>query len=157
VYGGTLYFQSNVAGRRSATSVAYSTTLHHFWRFRHDPATDRIFFETSVDGATWATQRTVGRQITLASLRLELNVGKPKSTRQPGAAIFDNFRLEPNNPSIANGTFRVEAESGSLTSPMTILTVGQAFGSQYVSPSFTDSGNATFKVNIATAGNYIFY
>src|SRR5262249_42205206 len=63
VESGRLYFAQVVAAVRSETSVAFSATTHHFWRIRHDGPTDTIRFETSSDGATWTTQRSLARQL----------------------------------------------------------------------------------------------
>lgn len=62
VENGNLYFQFKVNGGASGSmSVAYNLAQHRFWRFRHDPTADQILFETSGDGSTWVTQRSVAR------------------------------------------------------------------------------------------------
>jgi hypothetical protein len=41
----------------SATAVTYSSTSHQWWQLRHDGTA--VYWETSADGSTWTTQRTL--------------------------------------------------------------------------------------------------
>ncbi|MBA2734038.1 MAG: hypothetical protein H0U54_14305, partial [Acidobacteria bacterium] len=97
VEDGTLYFQSRVNGAKVSSSVGYNPAQHRFWRFKHDKAQNMILLETSADGATWATQYTVARQIAINALRGEIYAGTFAAVSAPGKAIFDNLRLESNN------------------------------------------------------------
>ena len=90
---GQLYFQQKVAGTKTSTNVTFNAVLHHFWRFRHDPSTDSMVFETSPDGTSWTAQRTVVRAIPITALRFELDAGTGNPEASPGFAIFDDFQM----------------------------------------------------------------
>lgn len=99
ISGGQLYFQEVTNGNLtsgSLTSISFSPTQHGFLRLRHDPASGRVVFETSGDGATWTVRRTVATTFSLSSLRVTLIAGTLASTGAPGKAIFDNFQLQSN-------------------------------------------------------------
>lgn len=51
----------------------------------------------------------------------------------------------------------MEAESGSLVSPMTIGSDANAFSGQYVTTPTTDSGSDTITFNAPSAGNYVIW
>jgi hypothetical protein len=90
-----------MTGIRSTSSVTFNATQHRFWRIRHDQSTDSILFETSTNGQAWTVRRTVARQLPITSLRAEISAGTWQAVGAPGTAIFDNFRLESNNPTQA--------------------------------------------------------
>jgi hypothetical protein len=99
VSGGKLYFQEVIDGNvtyGSFTGISFSPTQHGFWRLRHDPASGRVIFETSSNGATWTVRRTVATTFSLSSLRVSLMAGTFAATSSPGKAIFDNFQLQSN-------------------------------------------------------------
>jgi hypothetical protein len=91
--GGRLYLQSKAAGRKNSTDVPFSLTRHRFWRLRHEAAENKILWETSGDGQTWVTLRSLTPQIPLTSLRVYLGAGTYQNETNPGTAAFDNFRL----------------------------------------------------------------
>jgi DNA-binding beta-propeller fold protein YncE len=91
---GKLYFTQVVAGVRTEVSVSYSPSTHRFWRIRHDAASDTILFQTSSNGQSWTTWRTVPRQLALTAMKVELSAGTWKSVSAPGKAIFDNLAVE---------------------------------------------------------------
>lgn len=91
---GQMFFKTKIAGVENyPTPIPYDSVQHHFWRFRHDPATDQIKFETSADGVTWTVQRSVQRQVTITALRVELDAGTYAAEWNMGSSIFDNFQL----------------------------------------------------------------
>ena len=94
--GSTLYLESRIAGTTTSTTVTYSATLHRFLRIRHNTATDSIVLETSSDGVTWTSQRSVARQFPITAVRVELVAGTSDPIASPGTALFDNFGLQPN-------------------------------------------------------------
>lgn len=91
-----LNFQTRVAGMEVSTSVTFDANEHGFWRLRHELSSDRLFFETSGDGATWTEQRSVPRQFPITGLTVELNAGTTSSVASPGKAVFEEFRMEAN-------------------------------------------------------------
>lgn len=92
---GVLYLQQSVAGVTSgAAPLAYDSTQHRHWRIRHDLLTDLLYWETSGDGVMWVTRHSAARQNSITSLRAELYVRTWRLEQSPGAAEFDNFKLE---------------------------------------------------------------
>jgi hypothetical protein len=70
-----------------------------YWRFRHNSDTDTVSFDTSADGATWTTRKTVPVRFPIHSLWAFMGVGTGDTTNAaPGTATFDNFRLERYRP-----------------------------------------------------------
>jgi hypothetical protein len=90
---GQLYFQSEVKGVKTTTNIAYSSTSHRFWRFRHDVAKDQVVFETSGDGVAWTARRSVPRSIPITAVRFELSAGTFNYNDNTSPAFFDNFLL----------------------------------------------------------------
>ena len=92
VSGALLFFQEKSNGVLTQTSIAFDPSNHHFWRFRHDPVTDTIVFETSPNGVTnWNDRRTVVRHVVLTTARIELGGGTSHTVAGPAKSIFDNF------------------------------------------------------------------
>ncbi|HEX8128204.1 MAG TPA: S8 family peptidase, partial [Pyrinomonadaceae bacterium] len=94
--GGNLLFQTAVAGAMTRTYIPYNATQHRFWRFRHNRTLDTVNWETSPDGVTWTTQRTVTRQFSITNLQTQLQSGKYTATTYGGTAIYDNLWHEAN-------------------------------------------------------------
>jgi subtilisin family serine protease len=94
--GGNLLFQTAVNGAMTRTYIPYSPTQHRFWRFRHNPTTDEVFWETSADGVTWTAQRAVVRAFPITNLQTQLQAGKYTATTPGGTTIYDNLWHEPN-------------------------------------------------------------
>ncbi|HEX8131550.1 MAG TPA: S8 family peptidase [Pyrinomonadaceae bacterium] len=70
-----------------------------YWRFRHNSDTNTINFDTSTDGVTWTTRKTVPVRFPIHSLWAFFGVGTGDTTNTaPGTAIFDNFRFERYRP-----------------------------------------------------------
>ncbi|MBV9209500.1 MAG: hypothetical protein JOZ52_02660 [Acidobacteria bacterium] len=115
VENGQLRFEQVVNGSRTSTVIAYSSTQHRFWRIRHDPTADAIVFETSPDGQTWTAQRTVARQLAITVMRAEISAGTWQALAAPGTAVFDNFKLEPNNTALVAPPLVASARQLALT------------------------------------------
>lgn len=92
--GGILRFQDTVAGVKNTGSLTYNATQHQYWRIRHDTTSNTINFETSADGISWTTQRTITTNLSLTAMQFELDAGTFESVSAPGTAIFDNFHFE---------------------------------------------------------------
>ncbi|HJR07116.1 MAG TPA: S8 family peptidase [Pyrinomonadaceae bacterium] len=70
-----------------------------FWRFRHDSDANTVSFETSMDGTTWATRKTIAASFPLHSVTASIGAGAwGTGNGAPGTAAFDNFRLERYKP-----------------------------------------------------------
>jgi hypothetical protein len=96
---GALKFEKKVSNSKTVLgSVTYSATSHAFWRIRHCAAGDQILFETAPGNGgvpgTWTLHHSVGRELTITSVKMELKAGTWQSeANAPGTVVFDNFRL----------------------------------------------------------------
>lgn len=93
--GGNLIFQLHQGGV-SQTSIIYDPVQHRFWRFRHDPATDHLVWETSPNHVVWTARRSIARPWSLTSEIVNLYSGTWAVYATPGTAIYDNLRVEQN-------------------------------------------------------------
>jgi hypothetical protein len=95
---GALYCDATVNGVTDRTSLNWDAGMR-FWRFRHDIDANTVNFETSADGVTWTTRKTVTAAFALSSLQASIGSGANGATNPtPGMAVFDNFRLERYRP-----------------------------------------------------------
>jgi hypothetical protein len=136
--GSLLYFTQVVAGvtTESVTtenSVPYSAVDHRFWRIRHIQSTDSVVFETSADGQIWTMRNTFPRGLSVKALKLEIGAGTYQSERDPGTAIFDNFRVE------------ARPTSATITAPETV--------SAPTKPTGPTSGNTGTTYTYSTGGS----
>ena len=94
---GLLYMEQYVNGTATgATPITYSSTQHRYWRIRHDPFSDTIYWETSADNSTWTVRHWASRQLNITSLSADLYARTWQAESSPGAAVFDNFNFESN-------------------------------------------------------------
>jgi hypothetical protein len=93
VRGSLLYFQEKFNGVLTQTRIAFDADHHRFLRFRHDPVTDHISFETSPDGLKWNDRWAVTRDVLLTSVRIELAAGASPNVVASEPVIFDNLVL----------------------------------------------------------------
>jgi subtilisin family serine protease len=102
VSSGTLLFQQSVGGVVTNSSLAYNATQHRFWRFRHNRADDTVNWETSPDGVTWTTHRSIVTPFPITNLQVVLTGQKATATSPNDTVVFDNLWQEPNpTPSVA--------------------------------------------------------
>jgi subtilisin family serine protease/regulation of enolase protein 1 (concanavalin A-like superfamily) len=102
------YFALNASNNLLASNVwvngvrDYSVVnwnQHSFWRLRHDADANTVNFESSPDGVTWTTLKTVVAPFPLDSLKASLVSGAwGTGNAAPGTAVYDNFRLERYRP-----------------------------------------------------------
>jgi Tol biopolymer transport system component len=90
-----LIFQVRVGGNLTSISIPYDSNLHRFMRFRHEPPTNSIVFETSPDNVNFTVRHSVVLQKSVSALTAELSAGTSTATN-PGTAVFDNFNLVTN-------------------------------------------------------------
>jgi hypothetical protein len=96
--GGWYYYDASVNGVNDRTLLPFDASIR-FWRFRHDVDANTVSFETSADGATWTTRKTVAVNFSIHSLVASMGAGAIGTTNAaPGIAIFDNFRVERYRP-----------------------------------------------------------
>jgi hypothetical protein len=90
---------STVNGVLDRTQSTWDATIR-YWRFRHNIDANTISFDTSADGVTWTTRKTVAVGFPIHSLRAGIGAGAQGPTNAaPGVAVFDNFRIERYQPS----------------------------------------------------------
>ncbi|HEY0101812.1 MAG TPA: S8 family peptidase [Pyrinomonadaceae bacterium] len=89
---------STINGVTDRTQLAWDATIR-YWRFRHDIDANTVSFDTSADGVTWTTRKTVTPAFSLGAVRTGFGAGATGTTNAaPGTAIFDNFRVERYRP-----------------------------------------------------------
>ncbi|HEY1402782.1 MAG TPA: S8 family peptidase, partial [Pyrinomonadaceae bacterium] len=70
-----------------------------FWRYRHNIDANTVSFETSANGSTWTTLKTVAAPFALNALKARIISGAwGTGNSAPGTAIFDNFRIQRYRP-----------------------------------------------------------
>jgi hypothetical protein len=95
--GSTLYLENETNGITTRDQLAFSTALHQYWRFRHDPSANTILFETRAYNTNWTVRKSVSPPFSIVNLFVELSSGTSTALAVPGIALFDNF-------SFTNGT-----------------------------------------------------
>jgi hypothetical protein len=113
--GSTLYF---VAGG-SDTNIVYDATAHRWWRIVE--SSGNLSFDTSPDGTTWTTRRTViGHGMDLSVVRVLLGAGRNTAVGAPFYAYFDNL----NSPPVGTA-HQLAGTTGLTTTPVGALTVAR--------------------------------
>jgi alpha-tubulin suppressor-like RCC1 family protein len=97
----TIYYYKNkvrfryvIGNTVSSTSLNYNSNQHQYFRISHDASTDTINFQTSGDGVTWTTQRSVARNIKITSVRVGLSVYTAVANPSPTTVTVDDFSLQ---------------------------------------------------------------
>jgi Tol biopolymer transport system component/photosystem II stability/assembly factor-like uncharacterized protein len=90
-----LIFQVRVGGQLTSLSIPYDANAHRYMRFRHEPPTNSIVFETSPNNVDFTVRHSVVLQKSVSALTAELSAGTSSPT-DPGQAVFDNFGLVTN-------------------------------------------------------------
>ncbi|HYP01138.1 MAG TPA: S8 family peptidase, partial [Pyrinomonadaceae bacterium] len=89
---------ATINGVLDRTQLNWDATIR-YWRYRHDADAGTISFDTSADGATWTTRKTVAAGFPIHSARATFGAGASGTgNAAPGMAVFDNFRLERFRP-----------------------------------------------------------
>lgn len=89
----TIKFNRWSSGSLSTTSITYDPVAHKYIRIRHSGS--NILWETSPDGVTWTTRRSLATPWAITSMGVTLGATKDSNTGSPGIAAFDNFNLPP--------------------------------------------------------------
>ena len=98
---GIFICQAKLGGtKRTLFSSAYSPSVHHYWRIRHDQATGNVVFETAIDNpavaGSWIVRYTEpwnNAAVPPATIIFELKAGTWQAEPvAPGTVIFDNFK-----------------------------------------------------------------
>ena len=126
-----LIFQVKINGVLTSVSIPYDPVQQAFLRFRHEPATNSIVFETSpnFDYSPISFQQSVVLQKGVSALTVELSAGTPNPTN-PGQTIFDNFNLVTSTFQFSAGTYTVG--EGDLRVNLTVTRAGNTTGTAIV-------------------------
>jgi Tol biopolymer transport system component/photosystem II stability/assembly factor-like uncharacterized protein len=108
-----LIFQVRVAGQLTSLSIPYDPVQHKFMRFRHEPLTNSVVFETGPDNLNFTVRHTVPLQKGVSALTAELSAGTSTATN-PGQAVFDNFQLVTNTFQFAVTGYSVNETDGTV-------------------------------------------
>ncbi len=118
-----LILQVRVAGELTSLSIPYDPVLHRYMRFRHEPPTNSIVFETSPNNVDFTERHRVVLQKSVSALTTELSAGTSTPTT-PGQAIFDNFQLVTNTFQFSATNFTVG--EGDVSTQITVTRSGSA-------------------------------
>lgn len=91
ISAGKLFFQSEMMGATTGSSISFDPVQHKHLRFRHDALADQIVWETSPEGATWTERRRIARPFPVTTLRAEVEGGTYQAETAPGEALVDDF------------------------------------------------------------------
>jgi hypothetical protein len=89
----SISFEISLAGKKSAGSETFEPDKHRFWRFRHDPASNILYWETSADSESWTVNYAKSVSVPLASVHIELSAGSLIPAAPEEASAFDNVRF----------------------------------------------------------------
>ena len=139
VGGYGLSLQDSATGYGGRTVIAsYTVAQYRYWRLRHDPATDRLLWESSADNSSWAALRSIARTFAITNMQVRLVAGHSAGVDSPpGTTVFDNLRVES---AVAN-----TAPSVSITAPAA-GTVFNAPASVNVTASASDGDGSVRRV-----------
>jgi hypothetical protein len=73
----------------AAQVVPYDNVVHRWWQLREDAGT--VYFETSMDGVSWAPRGSVPTPWFAASVTIEIGADAPALEASPGTAQLDNL------------------------------------------------------------------
>ena len=89
---GSTVLRSMVNGVNDQLIIPYDPIAHHYWRLRHQLASNSVVFETSADGITWTTRKTVAAGFALTAVKFKLIAGAyGTGNSNPGASIYNTF------------------------------------------------------------------
>ena len=75
-------------GERTETQAMIDRDLDHYWRIRHEPATDEIVWLTSRDGRNWTERGRQPRRLDLTKTKIEAYAGTFLPVDHPGVVVF---------------------------------------------------------------------
>ncbi|MDQ1614005.1 MAG: hypothetical protein QOG00_3936 [Pyrinomonadaceae bacterium] len=110
-----LVFQIRVDGVLTQHVIPYDPVEHRYWRFRHEPQTNSIVFETSPNGVNYTERYRVFLQKGITSLACEMSAGTATPVGDPGQAVFDNLSLVSNTAQFNATGFTVNEGDGRAT------------------------------------------
>ncbi len=168
-----LIFQVKIAGQLQPdppASIPYDPAQHQFLRFRHEPSTNSIVFETSPNNINFtvpcsvASQCRVFLQLGVSALTAELSAGTSSSTTAgsanlgPFSLVTSTIQFSASSYSVGEGDGRVNLtvkRSGDTSGAATVnFATSDAAGSQNCS---VFNGKASSQCDyISTIGNLSF-
>lgn len=86
----------------SATTFAYSSTTHRYWRLRASGGT--IFWDTSTDGLTWTNRRSTTAPAWVSNSNLALTFSSHRNNGTNNTALWDSVNYGPVMGTLAAGS-----------------------------------------------------
>jgi len=103
---GSIVFRSRISGVESQAVINFDPVAHRFWRIRHNQVSGWVDLETSADGVTWITRKTVTGGFSLLGVKFVLNAGAwGPNNPSPGAAIYNDFQYIPSAETLLSDDF----------------------------------------------------
>lgn len=97
----SIAYTVTTGGIASTTSATYDGTAHKWWQIRASGS--NVYFETSADGLTWTTRRTVSPSFAMTSLTAYFTCGYWDTEPNPGYALIDHVNYPPIQPPRSSG------------------------------------------------------
>jgi Domain of unknown function (DUF4214) len=89
-----LIFKVGINGQWSALSIDFDPYWHRFQRFRYDPSSNSIVFETSPDKTNWTVKHSTLLQRSVSELIVELSAGTVMPNSNPASSTaVDPFQF----------------------------------------------------------------
>jgi hypothetical protein len=85
---GNLSFVAREHGQNVGSTTPLDLSEHRQWRFRHDLATNTLYWETSSAEGEWRVRHSAHPQVPLSAVSLEVAAGTSAGVDDPGVATF---------------------------------------------------------------------
>jgi alpha-tubulin suppressor-like RCC1 family protein len=116
---GAIGFRYILNNTHNDTWIGYNSAVQKYFRIRHDRSADTINWETSTDGSSWTSQRSIARNLPITSMRATMRGGSYQNETSTGTAKFDDYVLSSD---LANSS--TPAQVSGLTSAITAVASG---------------------------------
>jgi hypothetical protein len=93
VTNGTLSFVAREQGKNLGSSLPLDAAEHRQWRFRHDEATNSLYWETRSAEGEWSVQHSARPLAPLSAISIELAAGTSAGVANPGMASFEDISV----------------------------------------------------------------
>jgi len=93
VTNGNLTFVAREQGKNLGSSLPLDPSEHRQWRFRHDQASNTLYWETRSPEGEWSVRHSSHPQGPLSAISLELAAGTSAGVGDPGVASFEDISV----------------------------------------------------------------
>jgi hypothetical protein len=90
---GTLAFVAREHGQSLGSKAPLDLSEHRQWRFRHDLATNTLYWETRSAEGEWRVRHSAHPQTPLSAVFLEVAAGTSSGVDDPGVATFEDISV----------------------------------------------------------------